>query len=118
VHFKLCEDADSADKYHFAGSQFVKNDARHNLEDPSGFDFDSVMLYDIEKVSDVLCRTLFIDSCVLVKIDRDANGRKITGSEANFKAKEVPSVKGAAFVMRFCEFAHAGLYPILSRFVY
>lgn len=101
----ICNDADYATTYGFVGAQFT-NDGRVNLinpgvlDEPGGFDMDSITMYGSDAFSDPRCAQ-FQDFCSLVKIDRNQWGQPFGTSK--YVAKKVPSPGDVAFVKRWCE---------------
>jgi hypothetical protein len=107
----LCEDAWFADKYKFMGGHFNKNGFYKNipmvLDEPSGFDFESVMLYDSSAFAPALCY-LYTDYCTLLKIDK-VDGKKVGVSR--FMRNEVPSAGDVAFVKKYYPWESAAATP-------
>lgn len=101
----LCEDQEIADKYAFASGEFIKGagldpNTKPKLDGDSGFDMDSIMLYDSYGFSKA---GPHVDTAtaVLVAIKKDAQGNKIPGSETMIQRNMVPSAKDIEFVKTF-----------------
>ena len=97
----LCEDFSVAHKYDFRGDAFTKNNNYKNipmiLDEPDGFDLQSVMLYSSMAFAPALA-SLYTDYCPLLKIDR-VNGKKVGVSR--IESNVAPSAKDVAFVKNY-----------------
>lgn len=108
AHLELCESVNFARRYEFQGHQFTIDDQfgqgrrPGTLDEPGGFDFDSIMIYDSPAYAE---RNCWEDPkfCTLMKIEW-RNGQKVGLSR--FEAKKVPSPLDAAFVKRYCRFTY------------
>jgi hypothetical protein len=108
AHLDLCENTNFARKYGFKGSQYTKDNqfargvSSGTLDEPSGLDLDSIMLYSSAGFADARCAN---DESfgVLMKINW-VNGQNVGSSK--FEQQSVPSARDAAFLKRYCMITH------------
>jgi hypothetical protein len=84
AHRLLCEDQDFALKHSFNGAQYIKNDQLGtqpgrwgDLDEPSGFDIKSIMLYSSYSFSNTDACSADSNECPLVEVHRGKDNNVI-----------------------------------------
>ncbi|KAF2637492.1 hypothetical protein P280DRAFT_407398 [Massarina eburnea CBS 473.64] len=100
---KLRDDWEFANNYGFLGTQYIKGDKEpgNPIDDPSGFDYDSIMLYPSSFGSIPNNNACASDPrrCPLSKITKDKNGNVV--KREHIRTKLTPSPKDAAFIKKY-----------------
>ncbi|KAF3033986.1 hypothetical protein E8E12_005229 [Didymella heteroderae] len=101
----LCEDRDFATQYGFNSPGFLKNEPLSGnsgkwgaLDEPGGYDIDSIMHYSSYAFGDIAACTSSQDYCPLLEIQKDAQGNEI--GTRRIPRPEEPSKGDAAWVKR------------------
>ncbi|KAF1960544.1 hypothetical protein CC80DRAFT_488844 [Byssothecium circinans] len=100
---KLRDDYEFAREYGFSGAAYTKGgfEPENPIDDPSGFDYDSIMLYPSTfgtSASNDRCAT-DVNFCPLAKVVRDAQG-KVVGKE-RIEEKFKPSERDAGWIRKY-----------------
>lgn len=102
---RLCNDADFSKKYGFRSAAFLKNDLLSSdpnrwgaLDEPGGYDIDSIMHYSSYAFGDVGACYESQDWCPLLRIKRDAQGNEVGTALIPLPTK--PSAGDVAWVKR------------------